>query len=82
MNVKMNGEKARTYMDRIYRQVAERWQRRVSSSQFMKALAAGKLSKETFRLFLRTGPRTPLRSIPWKRLLIISTSTSFVNIAI
>jgi hypothetical protein len=40
MNVKMNGEKARTYVDRIYRQVAERWQRRVSSSQFMKALAA------------------------------------------
>lgn len=53
MNVKMNGEEAKTYVDGIYRQVADRWQQRVSSSQFMKALAAGKLSKEIFRLFFK-----------------------------
>jgi len=53
MNVKMNGEEAKTYVDGIYRQVADRWQQRVSSSQFMKSLAAGKLSKETFRLFFK-----------------------------
>ena len=47
MNVKMSGEEAKAYVDGIYRQVAERWQQRVNSSQFMKALVAGKLSKET-----------------------------------
>jgi len=30
MNVKMNGEEAKTYVDGIYRQVADRWQQRVS----------------------------------------------------
>ena len=53
MNVKMNGEEAKSYVDGIYRQVADRWQQRVSSSQFMRALAAGKLPKETFRLFFK-----------------------------
>ena len=53
MNVKMNGEEAKTYVDGIYRQVADRWQQRVSSSQFMKALVKGKLPKETFRLFFK-----------------------------
>jgi pyrroloquinoline quinone (PQQ) biosynthesis protein C len=53
MNVKMNGPEAKAYVDGIYRQVAERWQQRVNSSPFMKALIAGKLPKETFRLFFK-----------------------------
>src|SRR5262245_64817429 len=53
MNVKMNTEEAKTYVDGIYGQVADRWQQRVSNSQFMKALALGKLPKETFRLFFK-----------------------------
>ena len=83
MNVKMNGEEAKTYVDGIYRQVADRWQQRVSSSQFMKALVrVENFLKKPSGCFLRTGPRTRLRSIPWKRLLIINTFTSFVSIAI
>ena len=62
MNVKMNAEEARTYVDGIYRQVADRWQQRVNSSQFMKALVAGKLPKETFRLFFKNWAATPSRS--------------------
>jgi len=53
MAVKMNSEEAKGFVDLIYRQVADRWRQRVSSSQFMKALAAGKLPKETFRLFFK-----------------------------
>lgn len=53
MNVKMTSEESKTFVDGIYRQVAERWQQRVSSSQFMKALASGNLPKETFRLFFK-----------------------------
>src|SRR5262244_4554547 len=53
MHVKMRPEDAKACVDRIYRQVAERWQQRVSSSQFMKALISGKLPKETFRLFFK-----------------------------
>ena len=53
MHVKMTGEQAKAFVDGIYRQVAERWRQRVSSTQFMKALVAGKLSKETFRLFFK-----------------------------
>src|SRR6201988_1622109 len=53
MNVQMSGADAKAYVDGIYRQVADRWQQRVSNTQFMKALVAGKLSKETFRLFFK-----------------------------
>src|SRR5215471_9257144 len=53
MHVKMSPEDAKACVDRIYRQVAERWQQRVSCSQFMKALVVGKLPKETFRLFFK-----------------------------
>ena len=35
MNLQINGDQAKAYVDGIYRQVAERWQQRVSSSQFM-----------------------------------------------
>src|ERR1700741_678588 len=53
MHVKMSPEDAKARVNGIYQQVADRWQQRVSSSQFMKALVAGKLSKETFRLFFK-----------------------------
>ena len=53
MTVKMNPDEAKNFVDLIYRQVGERWRQRVSSSQFMKELAAGKLPKETFRLFFK-----------------------------
>src|ERR1700755_2094748 len=53
MNVQMNAEEAKNFVDGIYRQVADRWRQRVNSSQFMQGLAAGKLPKETFRLFFK-----------------------------
>ena len=53
MHVKMSPEDAKACVNGIYQQVADRWQQRVSSSQFMKALVAGKLSKDTFRLFFK-----------------------------
>jgi hypothetical protein len=51
--LKMNSEEAKKFVDGIYRQVAERWRERVSSAQFMKALASGNLPKKTFRLFFK-----------------------------
>src|SRR5215813_12240687 len=53
MHVKMSPEDAQACVNGIYQKVADRWQQRVSSSQFMKALATGKLSQETFRLFFK-----------------------------
>src|SRR5918995_5290789 len=53
MNVKMNGEEAKAYVDGIYQKVAERWRERVSRSPFMKALVTGTLSKEAFRVFFK-----------------------------
>jgi pyrroloquinoline quinone (PQQ) biosynthesis protein C len=53
MNVKMSRDDAKAYVDGIYQQVANRWRQRVSSSRFMQALAAGKLSRETFRIFFK-----------------------------
>jgi thiaminase len=53
MNVQMSGDEAKAYVDGIYQQVANRWQQRVSNSQFMKALVTGKLSKEAFRIFFK-----------------------------
>src|SRR5215470_10969345 len=53
MHVKMSPEDAQACVNEIYQKVADRWQQRVSSSQFMKALVTGKLSKETFRLFFK-----------------------------
>ena len=55
MNVKMNGEEAKAYVDGIYRQVADRWQQRVSSSQFMKALSGENFLKKPSGCFLRLG---------------------------
>jgi hypothetical protein len=45
MNIKMSRDDAKSYVDGIYQQVANRWRQRVSSSQFMKGLVTGKLSK-------------------------------------
>jgi pyrroloquinoline quinone (PQQ) biosynthesis protein C len=53
MNVQMSGDEAKAYVDGIYQQVANRWQQRVSNSQFMRALVTGKLSKEAFRIFFK-----------------------------
>ncbi len=53
MNVQMSGDEAKAYVDGLYRQVANRWQQRVSNSQFMRALVTGKLSKEAFRIFFK-----------------------------
>jgi pyrroloquinoline quinone (PQQ) biosynthesis protein C len=53
MNIKMSRNDAKSYVDGIYQQVANRWRQRVSSSQFMKGLVTGKLSKEAFRIFFK-----------------------------
>jgi pyrroloquinoline quinone (PQQ) biosynthesis protein C len=53
MNIKMSRDEAKSYVDGIYQQVANRWRQRVSSSQFMKGLVTGKLSKEAFRIFFK-----------------------------
>jgi pyrroloquinoline quinone (PQQ) biosynthesis protein C len=53
MNIKMSRNDAKSYVDEIYQQVANRWRQRVSSSQFMKGLVTGKLSKEAFRIFFK-----------------------------
>jgi pyrroloquinoline quinone (PQQ) biosynthesis protein C len=53
MNIKMSRDDAKLYVDEIYQQVANRWRQRVSSSQFMKGLVTGKLSKEAFRIFFK-----------------------------
>ena len=53
MNIKMSRDDAKSYVDGIYQQVATRWRQRVSSSQFMKGLVTGKLSKEAFRIFFK-----------------------------
>ncbi len=53
MNIKMSRDDAKSYVDGIYQQVANRWRQRVSSSQFMKGLVTGKLSKEAFRIFFK-----------------------------
>jgi len=53
MNIQMSRDDAKSYVDGIYQQVANRWRERVSSSQFMKGLVTGKLSKEAFRIFFK-----------------------------
>ncbi|HEY6198433.1 MAG TPA: iron-containing redox enzyme family protein [Candidatus Binatia bacterium] len=53
MQVQMSGADAKAYVDEIYRQVAQRWKERVTTSRFMTALVAGKLPKEAFRIFYK-----------------------------
>ena len=53
MQVQMSGAEAKAYVDVIYRQVAQRWNERVTTSRFMTALVAGKLPKEAFRIFYK-----------------------------
>src|SRR5438093_12877864 len=53
MAVKMSARDAKAYVDELYRKVAKRWEERVTRSQFMKELTAGRLPKKTFRLFFK-----------------------------
>src|ERR1043166_7682898 len=53
MQVQMSAADAKAYVDEIYRQVAQRWKERVTTSRFMTALVAGKLPKEAFRIFYK-----------------------------
>src|SRR6266487_5084071 len=53
MNIKMSRDDAKSYVDGIYQQVANRWRQRVSSSQFMKGLVTGKLPRPALRLFFK-----------------------------
>jgi pyrroloquinoline quinone (PQQ) biosynthesis protein C len=53
MNVKMNSVEAKTYVDELYRKVAQRWRERVTNSHFMSELAAGKLSRKALRIFYK-----------------------------
>ena len=83
MNITMNGEEAKIFVDGIYRQVAERWRQRVSGAQFMKVSSRGKTFKRNASgCFLKNCAAYTMRSTPWKLLRIINTSTFFVSIAI
>jgi thiaminase len=53
MAAKMSAGDAKAYVDELYRKVAKRWEERVTRSQFMKELTAGRLPKKTFRLFFK-----------------------------
>src|SRR2546428_13936711 len=53
MAVKMSAGDAKAYVDELYRKVAKRWEERVTRSQFMKELTAGRLPKKTFRMFFK-----------------------------
>jgi pyrroloquinoline quinone (PQQ) biosynthesis protein C len=49
----MNAVEAKDYVDELYRKVAQRWRERVTNSQFMKELAAGRLSRKALRIFYK-----------------------------
>lgn len=53
MNLKLNSDEAKTYVDELYRQVAQRWDERVTQSEFMTQLVAGKLPAKAFRVFFK-----------------------------
>src|SRR5437867_7743219 len=53
MAAKMSAGDANAYVDELYWKVAKRWEERVTNSQFMKELTAGRLPKKTFRLFFK-----------------------------
>jgi pyrroloquinoline quinone (PQQ) biosynthesis protein C len=50
---KLSHAEATVYTDRLYGQVAERWQARVTNRPFMQMLRSGNLSRDTLRLFFR-----------------------------
>jgi pyrroloquinoline quinone (PQQ) biosynthesis protein C len=53
MYLKLSTADAKAYVDDLYRKVAQRWDERVTQSQFMQELAAGNLSKKAFRIFFK-----------------------------
>jgi pyrroloquinoline quinone (PQQ) biosynthesis protein C len=53
MSSKLNAVEAKDYVDELYRKVAQRWRERVTNSQFMKELAAGRLSRKALGIFYK-----------------------------
>ncbi len=53
MNLKLAPTDAKVYVDDLYRKVAQRWDERVTRSEFMQQLAAGKLPMTAFRIFFK-----------------------------
>lgn len=53
MNLKLSSADAKAYVDDLYHKVAQRWDERVTQSEFMRQLAAGKLSRQAFRIFFK-----------------------------
>src|SRR6201988_3276603 len=53
MAAKMSTADAKATVDELYRKVAKRWEERVTRSEFMRELTAGRLSKQAFRQFFK-----------------------------
>ncbi len=53
MNLKLSPTDAKAYVDDLYRKVAQRWDERVTQSEFMRQLSAGKLPMKAFRVFFK-----------------------------
>ena len=49
----MEPGQAKAYVDSLYRRVGDRWREQVSEHEFMRALKAGSLPRDTFKLFFR-----------------------------
>src|SRR5213595_333010 len=53
MNEPMSEKQAKDYVDSLYTVVRQRWKERVTDGQFMRALAAGTLSRQALDLFFK-----------------------------
>jgi len=53
METRMSSNEAKSYVDRFYQQVAQRWRERVTESPFMQKLSSGTLPREALRLFFK-----------------------------
>ena len=53
MNQAMSEKQAKEYVDSLYAVVRQRWKERVTDSRFMRALAAGSLSRKALELFFK-----------------------------
>jgi pyrroloquinoline quinone (PQQ) biosynthesis protein C len=49
----MDDKEAKEQVDELYKKVRQRWKERVTDGQFMRALAAGKLSRDALRIFFK-----------------------------
>lgn len=49
----MDDKEAKEQVDQLYRKVRQRWKERVTEGPFMRALAAGKLSRDALRVFFK-----------------------------